>query len=47
MKKTRLMTYAAAGLAAALLSSCSAANSLGQYANRMAQAVSRSAGLAK
>ncbi len=44
--KTRLLTYAAAGLAAVLLSSCSAANSVQQMANRMAQAVSRSAGLA-
>jgi hypothetical protein len=45
--KARLLSYVAAGLAAALLSSCSAANSMYQYADRMAQAASRSAGLAQ
>jgi len=44
--KARFVTFAAAGLAAVLLSSCSAANSVTQTANRMAQAVSRTAGLA-
>lgn len=43
--KARLMSYAAAGLAALLLSSCGAASSAQQIANRMVQAVGRTAGL--
>ena len=43
--KTRLITYALAGLATALLSSCGAASGVQQMANRMVQAVGRTAGL--
>jgi predicted small secreted protein len=43
--KTRLISYAAAGLAALLLSSCSTAQGVQNMANRIAQAVGRTAGM--
>jgi predicted small secreted protein len=43
--KARLMSYAAAGLAVMLLSSCSTAQGVQNMANRVAQAVGRTARL--
>jgi hypothetical protein len=45
--KTRLALYTGLGLAALLLSSCGAANSVNGYATRMMQSVQRTVGLAQ
>jgi hypothetical protein len=45
--KIRLALYAGLGLAAMALSSCSAANSVNGYANRMMESVQRTVGLAQ